>query len=79
MQPLLIYPTHYTGELGYITDTENSDVIDLSEQQHGAREESRSDAEDVNKWRENVDEESFVLQGPTAGKRGDVGVDKDEL
>ena len=26
-EPLLIEPTHYTGEPGYITDTEVSDVI----------------------------------------------------
>ncbi|KAK0092406.1 hypothetical protein PV326_001516 [Microctonus aethiopoides] len=25
--PLLIYPTHYTGENGYISDTENSTII----------------------------------------------------
>lgn len=25
--PLLIYPTHYTGEQGYISDTENSSII----------------------------------------------------
>lgn len=25
--PLLLYPTHYTGEEGYISDTENSSVI----------------------------------------------------
>ena len=28
-EPLLVEPTHYTGEPGYITDTENSEVIDL--------------------------------------------------
>ena len=27
VEPLLIYPTHYTGEPGYITDTESSEVI----------------------------------------------------
>ena len=26
--PLLIEPTHYTGEPGYITDTEDSQVLD---------------------------------------------------
>ncbi|KAI4488630.1 hypothetical protein M0802_011446 [Mischocyttarus mexicanus] len=25
--PLLIYPTHYTGDLGYISDTENSKIV----------------------------------------------------
>lgn len=25
--PLLLYPTHYTGEQGYISDTEDSGVI----------------------------------------------------
>ncbi|KAK6627014.1 hypothetical protein RUM44_009491 [Polyplax serrata] len=25
--PLLLYPTHYTGEAGYISDTENSSII----------------------------------------------------
>ncbi|XP_063986859.1 glycosyltransferase 25 family member [Diachasmimorpha longicaudata] len=25
--PLLVYPTHYTGESGYISDTENSNII----------------------------------------------------
>lgn len=27
-EPLLVEPTHYTGEMGYITDTENSRIID---------------------------------------------------
>ena len=27
MEPLLVFPTHYTGEPGYITDTENSSII----------------------------------------------------
>ena len=27
-EPLLIYPTHYTGEEGYVTDTEDSDVVE---------------------------------------------------
>ena len=26
-EPLLCYPTHYTGEANYISDTEESDVI----------------------------------------------------
>ena len=26
VQPLLVYPTHYTGEENYISDTEDSDV-----------------------------------------------------
>lgn len=26
--PLLVYPTHYTGEEGYISDTEQSQVIE---------------------------------------------------
>jgi hypothetical protein len=30
-EPLLVYPTHYTGEPGYITDTEESAVIDVKE------------------------------------------------
>lgn len=25
--PLLLYPTHYTGDKGYVSDTENSTVI----------------------------------------------------
>lgn len=27
-EPLLVYPTHYTGEPGYISDTETSTVWD---------------------------------------------------
>lgn len=27
-EPLLVYPTHYTGEMGYISDTETSVVWD---------------------------------------------------
>ncbi|CAD5113527.1 DgyrCDS2689 [Dimorphilus gyrociliatus] len=30
-EPLLLEPTHYTGEMGYITDTENSRVVDDEE------------------------------------------------
>lgn len=29
--PLLIHPTHYTGEQGYISDTENSATISEDE------------------------------------------------
>lgn len=25
--PLLVYPTHYTGEAGYISDTESSEIV----------------------------------------------------
>jgi collagen beta-1,O-galactosyltransferase len=25
--PLLVYPTHYTGEQGYVSDTEDSTLI----------------------------------------------------
>lgn len=28
VEPLLVYPTHYTGEQGYISDTETSTVWD---------------------------------------------------
>lgn len=28
VEPLLIYPTHYTGEPGYISDTETSTIWD---------------------------------------------------
>ena len=31
-EPLLVYPTHYTGEPGYITDTEDSAIIGTPEQ-----------------------------------------------
>ena len=27
-EPLLVYPTHYTGEPGYFTDTDNSEIVD---------------------------------------------------
>lgn len=25
--PLLVYPTHYTGEAGYVSDTESSEIV----------------------------------------------------
>ena len=28
VEPLLVYPTHYTGEQGYISDTEGTSIID---------------------------------------------------
>ena len=31
VEPLLVYPTLYTGEPGYFTDTEKSDLIDVKE------------------------------------------------
>lgn len=34
-QPLLVEPTHYTGEPGYFTDTEASDVINTDVKQKG--------------------------------------------
>lgn len=27
MAPLFVYPTHYTGENGYISDTESSEIV----------------------------------------------------
>lgn len=27
MAPLFVYPTHYTGEKGYISDTESSEIV----------------------------------------------------
>ncbi|KAM3968461.1 chromosome associated protein D3 [Aphomia sociella] len=30
--PLLVYPTHYTGEDGYISDTEDSHIVDIVRQ-----------------------------------------------
>ena len=35
-EPLLVEPTHYTGEPGYITDTESSEVIELMEHEFPA-------------------------------------------
>lgn len=29
--PLIIFPTHYTGEYGYISDTEDSDLVPSDE------------------------------------------------
>lgn len=28
--PLLIFPTHYVGDQGYVSDTEESDIIKVS-------------------------------------------------
>lgn len=33
--PLLVYPTHYTGEAGYISDTEDSPVLHQSPPEDG--------------------------------------------
>ena len=30
-EPLLVYPTHYTGEPNYVSDTEDSNIIPLEE------------------------------------------------
>ena len=30
-QPRLVHPTHYTGEKGYISDTEDSEIVDQEE------------------------------------------------
>ena len=43
-EPLLVYPTHYTGENNYISDTEDSEIIDGTpstdiSSQRGARDE----------------------------------------
>lgn len=29
-EPLLVFPTHYTGEVGYISDTENTPLVNIS-------------------------------------------------
>ena len=42
-QPLLLYPTHYTGEPGYFTDTEDSEVVSIWNE-HGAPESRQPDA-----------------------------------
>ncbi|KAK2144061.1 hypothetical protein LSH36_790g01072 [Paralvinella palmiformis] len=41
-QPLLLYPTHYTGEPGYFTDTEDSEVVSIWNE-HGAPESRQPD------------------------------------
>ncbi len=35
-EPLLVYPTHYTGDSGYISDTENTTVIEEGDGVEGA-------------------------------------------
>ena len=34
VHPLLLFPTHYTGEQGYISDTENTELINHSDDLH---------------------------------------------
>lgn len=34
-EPLLLQPTHFTGEPGYITDTENSAILSDKSSNHG--------------------------------------------
>ena len=29
VEPLLVYPTHYTGEQGYVSDTEGTSILNL--------------------------------------------------
>ena len=31
VHPLLVHPTHYTGELGYISDTEDTNIINIDQ------------------------------------------------
>lgn len=33
--PLLLYPTHYTGEEGYVSDTEDSEIIPVKHDHGG--------------------------------------------
>jgi len=40
-EPLLIYPTHYTGETGYISDTENAPLVDTKANRTTSRYQSR--------------------------------------
>lgn len=35
VHPLLVHPTHYTGEAGYISDTEDTVTIDTGERETG--------------------------------------------
>lgn len=59
--PLLVHPTHYTGEPGYITDTENSPIVD---------------DETFDKLKGNLEDESGVVEDEIVGKRkGDTGAD----
>ena len=32
VHPLLVQPTHYTGEMGYVSDTEDTGVINIHEE-----------------------------------------------
>ncbi|KAK3768426.1 hypothetical protein RRG08_053418 [Elysia crispata] len=48
-EPFLVYPTHYTGEPHYFSDTEDSVVIDKGEEvEKGGDHEMKQDREEVN-------------------------------
>ncbi|XP_023246412.1 glycosyltransferase 25 family member isoform X2 [Copidosoma floridanum] len=38
VEPLVVFPTHYTGDSGYISDTENSILHSLPKESHGREE-----------------------------------------
>ena len=55
-EPLLVYPTHYTGEPGYISDTETSTIWDDEskatdwDRQHAHEKLNRGDAAPTPTW-----------------------------
>lgn len=52
VEPLLLFPTHYTGEPGYFSDTETSTIwdneaVETDWDRDGAKHRSEQDTEDV--------------------------------
>lgn len=67
-EPLLIFPTHYTGEAGYISDTENAPLVDTK--MHNETPPFRQATDDLMK-RDDVQLGTATLKEEARQKRAD--------
>ena len=50
VHPLLVTPTHYTGEPGYISDTEDAGIININTQPSHGEPQQTLNAANINKY-----------------------------
>lgn len=70
--PLLLFPTHYTGESGYLSDTENSDVIKVLGEIFGKR-----FSVHIGEFKLNTNLNTTISDGENAEKKGNKEIPND--
>ena len=66
--PLLVYPTHYTGEAGYISDTESSEIVpDIVRNASGKDGKSGKGSKEIE-----IDDKISKIELPALGETGSI-------